>query len=171
MHSQRCARIFKSEIFFNIQYRNWFFSRPFWSCNTLTIRNVFCNQNYSWGPGVYHQPNNSPEIHLKNLLNLFFISATGFIHCYNPVSGVSLCPLCSSRPAGDSVCPPESEQPPPRQAGRATEGRSVDAGRRHHRGTVAEGVSQSELWDRVAPTLIFEDEDSKNMHGNSFGSM
>lgn len=53
-----------------------------------------------------------------------------------------LCPL-SSRPAGDSVCPPESEQLPPREAGRAKEGGSAGAGARHHGGTVPEGANQN----------------------------
>lgn len=45
-------------------------------------------------------------------------------------------PLCSSRPAGDSVRPPESKQLLPCEAGRKPESRFTEPGTQPHRGKV-----------------------------------
>lgn len=46
------------------------------------------------------------------------------------------CPLCSPRPTGHSFRPPESKQLLPREAGRKTESRFIEAGGRSGRGKI-----------------------------------
>lgn len=91
----------------------------------------------------------SPQLSRQLLLSCFALRRSSiamilfFTVCEPPRN---LCPLCSSRPSGDSVRPPESEQLLPWEAGRETESGFTEAGTRPHRGKSRDVLSHTRSW-------------------------